>query len=151
MRIKRLIASTIGSAVLIAGSLVVADPALAQYPSQFNWTSDVATGPGWALDSPNGVYRAIFQTDGNFVVYHGGSPIWSSHTWHNGDAVVFNGPGSVWGSGQVQISFLGSITWGNGVNYAGVAGYHLNMQNDGNFVEYANGGTVLWATNTAGQ
>src|SRR5947209_1752048 len=53
----------------------------------------------------NSVYRAIFQSDGNFVVYNGGRPVWSSSTngkvgasgylalQADGNIVVYNGSG----------------------------------------------------------
>src|SRR5438552_16752363 len=36
--------------------------------------------PGQQLASANGVYQAVYQTDGNFVVYGGGRPLWNTHT-----------------------------------------------------------------------
>ena len=43
---------------------------------------------GQALTSPNGVYRAVMQTDGNFVVYHGThATLGHRHNWRN----IFNG------------------------------------------------------------
>ena len=116
----------------------------------------------WELDSPNGVYRAIWQGDHNLVVYNGGRPIWDSKT--SGaklDSLVFTAADSSGLKGAVGVvvyctnacSYSGGYPqWNNGVNRA-YSGYHLNMQNDGNFVEYSGttGGVALWASNTAGK
>ncbi|SDJ16074.1 hypothetical protein SAMN05444157_2036 [Frankineae bacterium MT45] len=136
----------------------------AAHPSSYAWSGQVivpATG-SWELDSPSGVYRVIFQGDHNLVVYHGGTPIWSSKTAGSIDKMglyAYNNGSSARGrvtvapNCQSPCSYPGSNPeWGNGVN-DGTSSHHLNMQDDGNFVEYtgASGGHSLWASNTVGR
>lgn len=137
----------------------------ASHPSSFAWTGTTvrSSGAGWELVSPSGVYKVLFQADHNLVVYHGSRAIWASNT--NGvtlDSLVLtagnfasglkgNVSASVWCS--TPCSFPGGTKqWNNGVNNSASA-HHLNMQNDGNFVEYtgSSGGTALWASNTVGK
>lgn len=107
----------------------------------------------WRLDSTNLQYNVRFQKDGNFVVYRDGSPetvLWASNTVGNGRILHSRlGTGEV---GDVDIETSNStyttFHWENHVNVAYPAsGFYVNMQNDGNFVEYG-GGHALWATNT---
>jgi hypothetical protein len=127
----------------------------ATHPSSFAWTGTTTRSPGWELDSPNGVYRVLFQLDHNLVVYHGNRTIWSSHTEHTPDSFVLTAKGNlavVIYCPTTPCTHPPTRGWGNGVNNSAPA-HHLNMQNDGNFVEYtgATGGTPLWASNTKGK
>lgn len=134
----------------------------AAHASSGTWSTTKAYGPGWELDSPNGAYRAVFQTDHNFVVYHGGKPIWASGT----DKVtlvklVFTASDFVGSKGNIEVGVYCTVAcsypastkqWSNRVNFS-TSVYRIVMQNDGNFVEYTgtSGGKVLWATGTEGK
>lgn len=104
--------------------------------------SEVVLNPGQGINSPNGAYTFIYQTDGNLVLYAGGRPLWASGTWGrgvgrtvmqgDGNLVVYNGSGQpLWASG----------TWGN-------PGSTLAVQDDGNVVIYRADHAPIWATNT---
>lgn len=97
-----------------------------------------------SIESANGLYTLIYQSDGNLVLYPNGSTnaLWASGT-----------NGSSRGSAIMQTdgNFVVYDQSGNAVFAAGTAGNpgsRLVLQNDGNFVIYAPDGTALWATNT---
>jgi len=98
--------------------------------------------PGQAVTSQNGRYRFVYQSDGNLVLYDGGTPLWASGTngqpsgvcilQADGNLVIYVGGGrAIWSSG----------TWQH-------PGSRLVVQNDGNVVIYRPDGTPVWATNT---
>jgi len=96
------------------------------------------------LTSTNGVYSARWQTDGNWVVYHGSNPIWSTKTDNKG---IQLGIGPTAGIGiVVKVPYT---AWYNNAR-GGTGSYFLDMQNDGNLVEYKSG-VPVWATNTVGR
>jgi hypothetical protein len=102
------------------------------------------------LDSPNGRYRALMQTDGNFVVYSTVTgPLWSSGTaGHPGSYLVLQQT-----DGNVVIyASNGHALWST--HTSGDIGADLEMQNDGNLVLYAgpvDNERAVWASNTAGR
>jgi hypothetical protein len=103
---------------------------------------------------------AVFQTDGNLVVYNGSTPLWSSGTSGRPDAELLLSAQSP------QLQILGgdqSMLWAN-VYAFGAGNFTLNqntsvdfysltlaMQGDGNLVLYGPDGTPLWDTGTFGQ
>lgn len=98
------------------------------------------------LLSGNGSYKAIMQSDGNFVIYAGSKPIWASNTVRgngtyyavmqsDGNFVLYNG------TPQHQ----GPPYWASNT-VTGGGEYSLCMQNDGNLVIYR--GSATWASNT---
>lgn len=98
--------------------------------------------PGSSLVSNNGQYSFQVQTDGNLVVYKGGSALWSSKT--GGQPIrdfVIQGDGNL-----VMYRTNGTAGWASGTN--GKAITALIMQDDGNLV-LVNGSTPVWATNTS--
>jgi hypothetical protein len=87
--------------------------------------------------------RAVMQGDGNFVVYRGNAPLWSSHTYNNpgayfafqtdGNMVVYNGS---------------KAKWSSSTNHRGA--WQLHMQGDCNLVVYTyNFSTPLWSSHSA--
>ena len=121
----------------------ISDTAGAEPPQ--NWL-----GPGGWLNpgnekvSPNERYRLRNQPDGNLVLYvDGWYALWSSGTGapgyvtiEEGNVVIYRDDGSVWSSGT-----------------PGHPGAHLQVQDDGNVVVYADpslGGGAVWDTQTAG-
>jgi hypothetical protein len=92
------------------------------------------------LGSANGAYRAVYQTDGNFVVYGNGKALWHTHT--NGkasDVLIMQGDGNL-------VIYKGSAPVWNS-RTAGRKNSHLIMQNDGNLVIYQ-GSVATWSTGT---
>jgi hypothetical protein len=165
--VKRLTAvvAVVASAVLGLGLVNSTEASAVAHPSVWAWSStlDYGANAGWELDSPSGVYRAVFQTDHNFVVYHSGTAIWSSGT--NGVALdtllltagnyAYGGKGLVGAVVYCTVACsypAGTKQWSNAVNDASTT-HRLAMQDDGNFVEYtgASGGTALWSTRTNGK
>ena len=116
-------------------------------------------GPNDYLVSSNGLFYAIMQDNGDFVVFHGSGPSdnhgFIAHT-NTDEGVSFlvmqgdgnlclyhgNGPGNqggwIWGlnDGKNRVPLGDERNWGS------VA----VMQNDGNFVVYSPRGEVIWAT-----
>ena len=92
--------------------------------------------PGAYLLSPNHEYELIMQTDGNLVLYHGGTALWSSQTGGDIGAYAVMQP-----DGNFVIYTGGSARWSTGT--AGYSGAYLDVQNDSNVVVYQ-GGTALW-------
>jgi chitosanase len=115
--------------------------------SSFTIGSALAPGmtltKGGCLHSPNGNYRAAYQTDGNFVVYAGRTALWASNTQgrpsnalvleRGGNLVLFNGQTKVWET-----------------RTASQPPRQLVMQDDGNLVLYKTNGGADWATDTWG-
>jgi hypothetical protein len=97
-----------------------------------------------SIESANGLYTLVYQSDGNLVLYRNGSTnaLWASGT-----------DGSSRGSAIMQIdgNFVVYDQSGNAVFAAGTngnPGSRLVVQDDGNVVIYTTDGTALWATNT---
>jgi hypothetical protein len=107
----------------------------------------------YQLISSSGVYKAVFQDDGNWVVYHGSRAIWASNTSGNPATLAFSGSNGR-ANITVPIASTGGVRtlWSNNVSN-GTQSYHMVIQNDGNLVEYTgcSGVTALWATNTVGR
>ena len=82
--------------------------------------------PGQSLVSPSGFYRAVFQTDGNFVIYNAWNyVIWNSGSQNRGGSILyFQGDGNV-----VIYRSDGKAVWASGVQNSlpGV----LALQNSG--------------------
>jgi hypothetical protein len=66
---------------------------------------------GEQIVSSNGLYRAVMQHDGNFVVYNEDKAIWASKTYGKGDRVVlqydgnlvvYDGTRATWSSGTYK-------------------------------------------------
>ena len=95
-----------------------------------------------AITSANGRYRFIYQSDGNLVLYDGGTPLWASGT--NGKPVgvcIMQGDGNLVIYGRAQ-----QYVWDTATN--GNPGSRLVVQDDGNVVIYRPDGSAAWATNT---
>lgn len=90
------------------------------------------------LTSPNGVYQAVMQADGNLVVYGRGRSTWQSRSYGQYDnRLVMQGDGNlvIYGA-QNQVRWH-TNTWGN-------AGSRLVMQDDGNLVLYNASSQAIW-------
>jgi hypothetical protein len=99
------------------------------------------------LTSPNGMYEATLQTDGNFVIYKitsSTTPIWSTRTNGYGNSVWLGNQGD--GNLVLYIPNPTRPIWASGSNGRGAA--YLQMQNDGNLVLYS-AGHATWASGTS--
>lgn len=97
---------------------------------------------GQQLLSPNGLFVAKMQRDGNFVVYLAGlAAIWSSGTSGLGDGgfAVMQGDGNFVVYTASQRAVFATSTTPN-------ANTNLFMQDDGNLVIYNRGGRPLWSS-----
>ena len=91
----------------------------------------------------SGVYRALMQADGNFVVYGPNGATWASGT---------NG----WPGAYAQMNFDGNFViyypdaYGGAVplcaTHTGYPGTIMQMQNDGNLVLYRPDRVAVWAS-----
>ncbi|ROP50536.1 MULTISPECIES: hypothetical protein [unclassified Rathayibacter] len=95
---------------------------------------------GQELVSTDGRSRAAMQTDGNFVVYSGGSVRFNAATSGPGNRLVMQSDGNA-----VVYANYGAPLWQSGT--AGNPGARMVMQNDGNLVIYAASGRPLWSSN----
>ncbi|HKE23483.1 MAG TPA: membrane dipeptidase [Bryobacteraceae bacterium] len=124
--------------------------------------SSAGLAQGQEMDSPNGIFRAIMQTDGNFVIYQQGSAIWATGTQGQGRppyrlAVQPDGNLVIYGSSANDVSLGGYgvcsanwaciATWAIGTR-GGSAPYTLKMQDDGNLVLYDSTSSAVWASGT---
>jgi FG-GAP-like repeat/Cep192 domain 4/FG-GAP repeat len=104
------------------------------------------------LVSASGSWRAIMQTDGNFVVYGPSGPNWASGTNAKG-AMPFITMMQPDGNLVVYANTTScapetacSPTWASGTNGKGTPPFTLIMQNDGNLVVYDSTNAALWAS-----
>jgi hypothetical protein len=101
---------------------------------------------GQWLQSSNGAYRLVMQSDANLVLYHGSRAIWASGT--NGKAVhhlKLHDNGCL-----ALIDARGNWLWRPSPDPCNKGGDRLVVQSDGNLVLYA-GSRAVWASNTAGR
>ncbi|HLJ26855.1 MAG TPA: hypothetical protein VKY85_09110 [Candidatus Angelobacter sp.] len=97
------------------------------------------------LLSDNGQYKAIMQTDGNFVIYKANAPVWASNTVRgNGTyfAVMQTDGNLVLYLGTPQ--HQGAPYWASNT-VQGPGTYLLTLQNDGSLALYR--GASIWSTN----
>ena len=121
----------------------------------------------WCSQTPGqGIYQAIMQSDGNFVVYEDDTPIWNTNTVGGADApyrLAMQPDGNlvVYGSSKADVSLSGFgvcsagtpciAVWSTGPRggrSAGTGPYTLRMQDDGNLVMYDSTGLPLWSSGT---
>jgi GH18 family chitinase len=100
---------------------------------------------GQSLASCNDQYYLAMQGDGNLVLYHSGTGIWSTGTaGSTAVKVAMQGDGNL-----VLYSSSGSPLWNSATS--GNAGASLTVQNDGDVVINSTSGAMLWHTNTTGR
>lgn len=106
------------------------------------WSLRVLQGEYDRLVSWDGRYRAIMQTDGNFVVYGPAGPTWASNTagWPGAYAVMQ-------GDGNFVIYYVDAYgPFPLCSTRTGYPGTIMQMQNDGNLVLYRPGNIAIWAS-----
>ena len=129
------------------GSLIIVDPSdtvlwtsQAQLPGSSLYAEN-GLAAGSLLRSANGVYRAVMQGDGNFVVSGRSGPIWSTGT--SGEGSSFN----LYDDGLMAVvSGSGIGTWIVTPGAGAVAPFRLVMQDDGNLVEYDGRNRAVWSS-----
>ena len=102
---------------------------------------------GEFLKSSNGYYYAKMQSDGNFVLYLNGAPLWQSGTYLTGSPPY-----------QMVVQTYGNLvlydaetkpTWHSNTYLNHMSdGHHLDMQDDGNLVLYDGNNAPSWNTGT---
>lgn len=100
---------------------------------------------GQQLDSCDGRFDLILQSDGNLVLYEGSTALWAANTVGSGAALATmqdDGNFVVYTSGGTAVFDTG--TEGSG------CGTFLAVQTDGNLVVYDGAGTAVWASGTGG-
>lgn len=100
---------------------------------------------GQQLDSCDGRFDLILQSDGNLVLYEGTTALWASNTVGSGAALATmqdDGNFVVYTSGGTAV--FNTATEGSG------CGTYLAVQTDGNLVVYNGAGTALWSSGTGG-
>lgn len=99
---------------------------------------------GQYINSPDGRFELIMQSDGNLVLYQlGVAPLWSTNTGGTNIVAKFQADGNL-----VLYTPSGTSIWqsGTGGNWAS----KLFLQNDGNLVVYNKNSAGIWASNTGG-
>lgn len=95
------------------------------------------------LQSNNGKYRLVMQTDGNLVMYNGGTVLWRSNTAGAGSGATV----TMQGDGNLVVHAGGTPRWSSKTN--GKTGAYLVVQDDSNLVIYV-GGRAVWDRITKG-
>jgi hypothetical protein len=101
-------------------------------------------GEGQMLSSQNGLYNAVLQTDGNFVLYGPKGALWwdGMNNGYGTNTLVMQSDGNL-----VDYLWNGYPLWNS--RTMGSGGVNLVMQNDGNLVIYTASGRPVWSTGTA--
>lgn len=128
-----------------AGSLIIVDTkddvvwtSQAAFPSTTLYAAN-SLEAGSFLRSANGVYRAVMQDDGNFVVYGTSGPIWASKTTRPGAFLALDT------MGRLSVGTETVTGWSVVPGVTSVGPYKLVMQDDGNLVEY-DSRRAVWAS-----
>ncbi|MBL8919987.1 MAG: hypothetical protein JNJ54_14070 [Myxococcaceae bacterium] len=93
---------------------------------------------GQALASTNGRFRAVMQSDGNFVVYEGSRATWSTQTAGRTGARA-----AMQGDGNFVLSVGATPIWSTRTN--GRSGAVLTLKDDGALV-VLQGGAAVWSS-----
>lgn len=110
------------------------------YPSRLNAQGTLSAGQ--RLQSPNGVYEAVMQGDGNFVLYGPAGAMWHTGTSGSGaNRAVVQSDGNL-----VLYNAAGQWKWQSRTDGKG-AGF-LQVQDDGNLVLYSASSKWIWQTYT---
>ena len=128
--------------VALGFSLVQANAGAATGPGTAVLSAGQQLLPGQELD--DGPYRAVMQTDGNFVVYNASTPMWSTHTsghMNQGFHLVMQGDGNL-----VMYSGSGAVKW---ATYRFGSSPVLVLWNNGNLIVFG-ASAPLWASGVTG-
>lgn len=101
-------------------------------------------GKGQSVLSCDGRFTLSFQTDGNLVLYMGGTALWATGTnGKSGDRVIMQEDGNL-----VMYKSTGQMVWESDTSSDSNHYANLSVQNDGNLVLYKSSGGVAWTSNT---
>lgn len=123
---------------LMIGLLTAAPPAAMAADDDDTLSAGEVLTVGQSLFSTNGLYRAVVQGDGNFVVYGSQGPRWWTGTSGSGAGLAMQN------DGNVVLYAGGGARWWTGTSGSGG---RLVMQGDGNLVLYF-GSTPAWSITT---
>lgn len=125
------------------GNLVVYGPS--DSPLWANYANNSLMGvgeelkPDQYLQSSDGHYKLVMQSDGNLVEYVGGRALWASETGgHPGSRVIMQSDGNLVVYDPAEKALWDSKT-------AGTDGGWLAVQPDANLVVYSAAGGAVWA------
>lgn len=110
------------------------------YPSRLEAGQTLAAGQ--RLQSPNGAFEALMQTDGNFVLYGPGGWTWQSDTDGSGATRL-----SLQTDGNL-VMYTSANVWKWQTRTNGRTAGSLRVQDDGNMVLYDASSTWVWQTYT---
>lgn len=112
-------------------------------PPNVKTSGEILTS-GQVLQSPDGRYKLIMQTDGNLVLYSPNRALWSTGTYGRPiDKLVVQSDGNMVLYDPQNRYYWATWTQGN-------AGVQLVVQNDGNVVLYNAQARPIWFTRTNG-
>jgi surface antigen len=121
-------------------------------PSHDTLRSGEGLQSGWSLNSTNGVYRLLMQTDGKLALIAnsscGASCSGGTQTWASPTEGQFNETMQLQGDGNLIVfASSGVPVW----SAPGTFGHatRVVLQNDGNVVAYDAGGTPVWSSATS--
>jgi hypothetical protein len=104
---------------------------------------------GQSLESPNGSFTLLMQTDANLVAYHGpvavANAYFASQTWElpaeqRPQYLLMQTDGNC-----VLYDASGAARWSTGTYGEGLINPYFTLQDDGNLVVYHNGLVPIWA------
>ncbi|SMH35541.1 D-mannose binding lectin [Rathayibacter oskolensis] len=136
----RLGVTNVGSLIIVEQDDTVLWTSQAELPSSTLWAAN-GLAAGSLLRSANGVYRAVMQADGNFVVYGRTGPIWSTGTSGAGNSFNLYDDGFL-----AVVSSDGYGKWTASSRAVATPTYRLVMQDDGNLVEYDGQNRASWSS-----
>jgi hypothetical protein len=97
------------------------------------------TATPWSIST--GAYELVWQTDGNFVLYKNGQPVWNSNTVQANNQICFQG------DGNLVIYSPTSAVWSSGTDdahHGGNGGRLLSLWDNGLLQITDPFGAVLW-------
>jgi hypothetical protein len=108
-------------------------------------TAGQVLNPGGSLGSPNGQYTLTYQTDGNLVMYHGGTAVWAINCWSTcSDGFYPPGQTIMQSDGNfVVFNSSSTVVWMSSTSGSGA---YLAVRNDGEVVVYSANGASLWSS-----
>jgi hypothetical protein len=126
-----------GDPFMIVSSLTLNKPSLKQ---------DAFLAPGESIQSLNGKYMFIYQTDGNVCMYNTGrgDAIWCSMALHTPGKLVMQADGNL-----VAIDNGGIPKWSTETNGQGSGPYTLVLRNDRVATVIDSNHTALWSSPTS--
>jgi hypothetical protein len=99
---------------------------------------DSTLASGQTLASPTGKYQLTMQSDGNLVLHHGATEVWSSGTSSPGAHALLQGDGNL-----VVYSSSSQPLWASKTD--GNPGAYLALSDDGGLALISTGGCTLWS------